>query len=535
MLFHCRRLLPLMNSREYIRKSLKPSDSDELVNELCEMHKPVMSDHIVIPEFHEPLSCVKLFNKVFPLPPKLFRQWKNGVTIKCQTRSVIHEKAWLDTEDEIASTQALLKANIIEHASNGPFMAHLFNIPKAPDTVRPIVNLSRLSECMETPPMVLESLFQLVARTHSSEGWVNNLWYVKFDFSQAFFNVPIERRSRKFLAFGVGNQYFRFRVLPFGLGIAPFVCQTFLDSIISYIRKWTPYAYGFIDDILVGASSRKVLTRIVKNLLLRFKQIKWRLNEKKCVLTPTRKLVFLGSDWHGSGVSREESATSKVKYLLHALGSRGTPLAIKEKQIMAGYLNYYLQFAGKIHTVIQRLVETSGLERDRAEYLSDFLMGQVKIDTIRFRTKSRGILTVYADATPDKMAAIILYDKTIKMEPLKLLAALKRHVFKQDQVDILQLVAKRSLPIIEAEIRALFLALEKLMAHKEYGRYKVHLFTDSMPALYFMTKGSSKYDTWNDATLCELLTWRNRFDTYFDLEVRYVDTKSNPADYYSRT
>lgn len=117
MVFHCRRLLPLMNSREYIRKSLKPSDSEELVNDLCEMHKPVMSDHIVIPEFHEPLSSVKLFNKVFPLPPKLFWQWKNGVTIKCQTRSVIHEKAWFYTEYEIASRQALLKANIIEHAS----------------------------------------------------------------------------------------------------------------------------------------------------------------------------------------------------------------------------------------------------------------------------------------------------------------------------------------------------------------------------------------------------------------------------------
>ena len=73
------------------------------------------------------------------------------------------------------------------------------------------------------------------------------------------------------------------------------------------------------------------------------------------------------------------------------------------------------------------------------------------------------------------------------------------------------------------------------MAYKEYGRFKVHLFTDSMPALYFKTKDSSKYDTWDDAKLCEMLTWRNCFDTYFYLEVRYVDTKLNPADYYSRT
>ena len=202
---------------------------------------------------------------------------------------------------------------------------------------------------------------------------------------------------------------------------------------------------------------------------------------------------------------------------------------------MAGFLNYYLQFAGKIHTIVQRLVETSGIDRARAFFLARFLRSQCKFDTIRFRAATRGNLTVYADATPEKMAAIILFDPSIKLGPVALLEALKLGKYRPDQVDILQRKAERSLPIIEAEIRALFLALERLMADGLYGWYLITLYTDSMPALYFMKKGSSRFKTWDDHKVCELLTWRNRFDTYFDLDIHYVDTKENPADYYSRT
>ncbi len=211
----------------------------------------------------------------------------------------------------------------------------------------------------------------------------------QFDFSQAFFNIPIERRSKRYLSFKVAEVTYRFRVLPFGLGIAPFVCQTFLNAIIRYIRKWTPYAFGFIDDILIGSRSKKVLTRILQDLLLRFRRIKWKLNECKCVLIPTRKLVFLGSDWHGAGVTRQDRATTGVLALLEILEARNTPLVAKEKQVMAGFLNYYLQFSGKIHTIIQRLVETSGVDMARARFLARFLRSNlILFDFVRLLGES---------------------------------------------------------------------------------------------------------------------------------------------------
>ena len=509
------------------------------LNEFFELKKRTyietsdVSEYTAIPIFLKPQSSVKLFHGVFPLPKVIFRKWRKGIVLKCSKPSVRHVKSRPDTCSEVAVTLALLKAEIIEPCSNGPYMAHLFNIPKKPDTVRPIVNLSRISKEMKTPPMDLCSLFQLMER-RGPRAWIGNLWYVKFDFSQAFYNIPVKRSSRRFLAFKVDGCYYRFRVLPFGLGMAPSACQTFLESILRYIRKRTPYVHGHIDDILVGARSKRLLTRIVNDLLIRFKRIKWIINEKKCSLDPQRSLVFLGSVWNGAGIQREMEATFWVTALIEALGSTVKPLKEKQAQIIAGYLNYYLQFAGKLHSIIQRLVVCAGVDRKRARYLAHYLLVQTKTDVIKFRTPARGGLTVYADATPIKMAAIVIYDESVKLGPIALLEALRNDELKRDQCIILQREVENT-PIIETEIRALVLALEHIESEQLYYRFNVKLFTDSMPALYFFTDGSSKFSTWEDSTLCQLLAIRNRLSIYFDIDIEYVNTKINPADFYSRT
>ena len=490
----------------------------------------------VLPIFLKPRSSVKLFNSVFPLPKGLYLKWCKGIVLRCSQPAVRHNKLRADSRSEIAVTQRLLEAKIIEECPNGPYMAYLFNIPKAPNTVRPIVDLSRISKQMDTPEMELCSLFQLADR-RDREAWACNLWYVKFDFSQAFYNIPVKRASRRFLAFKVGKKYYRFRVLPFGLGMAPFACQTFLEAILRYIHKRLPrgsFAYGYIDDILIGARSKKALIRIVRDLLYKFEQVKWPINADKCVLIPQRIIVFLGSEWGGSGIRRNVGVSSGVITLIRMLGSATRPLSLERRQIVAGYLNYYMQFAGKLHTVVQRLVDSAGVDRKRARGLAVFLMEQCATDFIGFRSPSRGVLTVYADATPTKLAAIIIYDEKVTLGPEEILEALKKGTLKQGQSKILQLEVDET-PIIETEIRAIFLALENIEAGGRFYRYRIGLFTDSMPALYFFEKGSSKFSTWDDDILCRLLAQRNRLSIYFDLEIKYVNTKLNPADYYSRT
>jgi len=55
--------------------------------------------------------------------------------------------------------------------------------------------------------------------------------------------------------------------MPFGMSLAPFVCQQILNSIMKYIRKTIKCAWGHIDDILMAHEDPIVLRNFVKLLL----------------------------------------------------------------------------------------------------------------------------------------------------------------------------------------------------------------------------------------------------------------------------
>jgi hypothetical protein len=185
----------------------------------------------------------------------------------------------------------------------------------------------------------------------------------------------------------------------------------------------------------------------------------------------------------------------------------------QRKQELRGYLGYYYQFAGKIHTLVDRFVEG----KCQRVALGRRLLRLISLDAIKFKSPKAGTITFYADATPLKMAAVIL-------DPLNR----KRKMVVEHRFD-------GAIPIIEAEIRALALAFNYLVEAGCYKRYRVIAYTDSMPALWFWRKGSSKFDSWSAATLYELLALRNSMSCYFDIDMRYVSTDVNPADFYSRT
>ena len=95
------------------------------------------------------------------------------------------------------------------------FYNRLFLVPKSNNTWRPIRDLSQLNlyltHCtfkMETPETIRLSLQKME-------------WVTSLDFSDAYFYIPINPRSRKYLMFFLNNQTYQFTALPFGLATAP--------------------------------------------------------------------------------------------------------------------------------------------------------------------------------------------------------------------------------------------------------------------------------------------------------------------------
>ena len=93
---------------------------------------------------------------------------------------------------------------------------------------------------METPETIRISLQQ--------EEWVTSI-----DFKDAYFHIPTQEQSRKYLRFHLQGQTYQFKALPFGLSTAPFEFTVVAKEVkLMAIHKGIRI-HQYLDDWLVRA------------------------------------------------------------------------------------------------------------------------------------------------------------------------------------------------------------------------------------------------------------------------------------------
>ena len=95
------------------------------------------------------------------------------------------------------------------------FFNRLFLVPKPNNKWRPILDLSKLNLFRKTEKFKMETPETI--RTSLQQGE----WVTSIDFKDAYFHIPIQEQSRKYLRFHVQGQTYQFKALPFGLSTAP--------------------------------------------------------------------------------------------------------------------------------------------------------------------------------------------------------------------------------------------------------------------------------------------------------------------------
>lgn len=225
---------------------------------------------------------------------------------------------------------------------------------------------------------------------------------LKLDFSQAFFNINLYKDSRYITTFKYNSKYHFFNYLPFGLLLAPFVMQTLLNQIMKFLRNYTSLAWGHIDDVVTAHKNPEVLKTMLQAFLPKLKSIGWRLNMENSVLGPLSQIVFLGAIWSSTGVKRLPSIKDQLSRLISAI----RPGMDEERiQKTRGLLNYYLSFAGHVHTIISRILRSG----KGAEYLHML----TTVDEIKFLEKQptrEECAIVHIDATPIRLGWMIKFE-----------------------------------------------------------------------------------------------------------------------------
>ena len=112
----------------------------------------------------------------------------------------------------------LLNKNAVELVQNPQslgFYNRLFLVPKPTNRWRPILDLSKLNNFLKTQTFKMETPETIRTSLQAGE------WVTPIDFKDAYFHVPINSQSRKYMRFHIQGKTYQFKALSFGLSTAP--------------------------------------------------------------------------------------------------------------------------------------------------------------------------------------------------------------------------------------------------------------------------------------------------------------------------
>ena len=214
----------------------------------------------------------------------------------------------------------LLHDDVIELAGPHVFMNRLFEVPKRDsDKTRLVLDASSLNKFIPTHPFRMTTV-QMVRQT-LRQGW----FMASVDLKDAYWHVPIAKSFRPYLAFSAGQHSYQFRVLPFGLNIAPRIFTKLLQPLHSKLTSLGVHLLMYLDDWLIMAPSRSQCEEMVQTTLRVGEEMGLLFNLPKSHLTPTTSLQWLGMTWDSATATVALSDDNQLrcsKSLFRALHSR---------------------------------------------------------------------------------------------------------------------------------------------------------------------------------------------------------------------
>lgn len=159
-------------------------------------------------------------------------------------------------------------------------------------------------------------------------------WFSTLDLFSGFFQIPLEEDSRKLTSFSTEDGSFQYKVLPFGLNIAPNSFARMMALAFSGLKPATCFLY--LDDIIViGVSEAHHL----KNLESVFKTCRahnLKLNPEKCSFLKS-EVNYLGHICSDKGITPDTSKFS-------AISNYPTPTDKQATKRFVAIVNYYRRF-----------------------------------------------------------------------------------------------------------------------------------------------------------------------------------------------
>ena len=225
---------------------------------------------------------------------------------------------------------------MVEPAPSRVFLNRLFEVPKRDSSkMRLVLDVSSLNQYIPTYK------FKMTTITTVRETLRPGYFMASIDLKDAYWHVPIARSFRPFLAFSTGHSILQFRVLPFGINLAPRVFTKILRPIHSMLAARGVTLLMYLDDWLVYAPSRSQCEAMVKTTLEVGAQVGLAFNLTKSHLTPTQSITWLGMLWESSSSTMALSKDNQERCRKQvSLALQSSSLTRRQWESLMGSLNH---------------------------------------------------------------------------------------------------------------------------------------------------------------------------------------------------
>lgn len=201
----------------------------------------------------------------------------------------------------------LIDQGIAVPCQSPAFLAGLFVIPKTEGAYRLIVDLSPLNKWIRKEHFKMERLDDALDLLDKGD------WMTKVDLSQAYYSVPIHKDHQPYLAFTWKGLCLMFARMCFGLSPAPRIFTKILKPILKWMRRLGAKIVGYIDDFWLAHHDFTVCKDLTLQLIAKLEELGFMVNMKKSIVSPTKKIKFLGMNIMSDTMELELPTDKRVK------------------------------------------------------------------------------------------------------------------------------------------------------------------------------------------------------------------------------
>jgi hypothetical protein len=236
--------------------------------------------------------------------------------------------------EEISSLLAKQAVEIVpEERKNSGFYSRYFLVPKKDGGMRPILDLRLLNKALAKRAFKMLTVKQILAHIQPDD------YFLAVDLKDAYFHIQIAPHHRRFLRFAFEGVAYQFKVLPFGLALAPRVFTMCMNAALAPLKLSGMRILNYLDDWLVIARSRSVLVEHRHRLLAHLMDLGLSVNMQKSALQPCQSITFLGMvlDSRTMIAKLSEARIQSIQRVL-ALFVQGRAIPLKTFQRLLGLM-----------------------------------------------------------------------------------------------------------------------------------------------------------------------------------------------------